>query len=495
MFQPKHLKMKKFTDMIRVKDVLNMMEINLHLNNPSTTNDGKFQGWGTSLCWWANRLGYSPSLTERSAKLFFSKEGLNLNIMRYNIGGGDNPEHKHITRTDSMVPGWLEYDETTKEYCYNYEADINQLNVLKACYEVNETPYVEVFSNSPPYLMTKSGCSSGGENPNENNLRDDCYEAFAEYLAHVTQYINNTLKIKVSSISPMNEPNTDFWRYLSEKQEGCHFDSGFSQNKIILETAKAIKNKGLDDVEIVGSDETSTDKAIIAYESYTDEVKAVLDRISTHTYCTERMKELGEIMKKEGRNLWMSETDWGDVCGEDAGEMGAGLWIAKKIIADINALSPSAWVLWQVIDNHKSKDGYCGNKDFGIPDKEKGFWGIAFADHDTEEILLTQKYYCMGQFSRYINVGDTIHHIDENALCAVNEKAIKLILVNDKSAEAPVKIDLTDTQRCIHKVTAIRTSGSVTDGECWSELPTETIKNSNFETTLKGNSVTTFIFE
>ena len=494
MFQPKHLKMEKFTDMIRVKDVLNMMEINVHLNNPSTTNGGKFQGWGTSLCWWANRLGYSSTLTQKSAKLFFSKEGLNLNIMRYNIGGGDDPEHKHITRTDSIVPGWLRYNKATDEYTYNYSADINQLNVLKACYEANENSYVEVFSNSPPYFMTKSGCSSGGKNPNENNLRDDCYEAFAEYLAHVTQYINNNLKIKVNSISPMNEPNTDFWHYLSEKQEGCHFDSGESQNKIILETAKAIKNKGLCNIEIVGSDETSTDKAILTYNEYSDDVKNVLNRISTHSYGSERIKELGELMKKEDRNLWMSETDGGNVSGENAGEMGAGLWLSKKIISDINALSPSAWVLWLVIDFHKSKEGYCGNKDFGIPDKEKGFWGLAFVDHDTEEILLTQKYYCMGQFSRYINVDDTIQHINEDVLCATNEKEVKLVVVNDKTAPTPLKIDLNDTNRCISSVKAIRTSGNLQNGESWYELPEEIINDNIYEITLKGNSITTFIF-
>ncbi len=472
-----------------------MKEIKIHLNNPSVTNGGKFQGWGTSLCWWANRLGYSPALTEKSAKLFFSKEGLNLNIMRYNIGGGDDPTHKHITRTDSIVPGWLEYNKSINEYLYNYTADTNQLNVLKACYEANENSYVEVFSNSPPYFMTKSGCSSGGENPNENNLCDDCYEAFAEYLAHVTEYINNILKIKVSSISPMNEPNTDYWHHLSEKQEGCHFDSGESQNKILLETAKQIQQRNLKHIEIVGSDETSTDKALESYKKYSEEVKNILDRISTHTYGTECIKELGELMKKEGRNLWMSETDWGDASGENAGEMGAGLWLAKKIISDINALSPSAWVLWQVIDYHKSKDGYCGNKDFGIPDKTKGFWGLAFADHDTEKILLTQKYYCMGQFSRYINVGDTIHHIDKNILCAVNNKAIKLVLVNTKSSNESIHIDFKNTDRIIKSVNIIRTSGSMADGEHWAELPSESISNNEYEATLIKHSVTTMIFK
>ena len=57
-----------------------------------TNNDGlgEFQGWGTSLCWWANRIGYSDKLTEQAANLFFSEDGLNMNIGRYNVGGGDD---------------------------------------------------------------------------------------------------------------------------------------------------------------------------------------------------------------------------------------------------------------------------------------------------------------------------------------------------------------------------------------------------------------------
>lgn len=413
---------------------MNSRIITLSKSKFSTTNNGYFQGWGTSLCWWANRLGYSPALTERSAELFFGDSGLRMNIMRYNIGGGDDPNHRHITRTDSMVPGWLEYNKSDNSYSYKYNADINQLNVLKACYRKSgDNAYVEVFSNSPPYFMCKSGCSSGGEDPNENNLKNECYTEFAEYLAHVAEYINNTLEITVSSISPMNEPNTDYWKYLSPKQEGCHFDCGDSQNRIILETAKAIKNKGLKHIEIIGSDETSTDKAILAYEGYTDKVKKTIDRVSTHTYGTERIAELGDLMKKECKNLWMSETDWGDVAGEDAGEMGAGLWLAKKVVSDINNLSPSAWVLWQTIDYHKSEAGYMGNKDFGIPDTSKGYWGLAFADHDTEEIILTKKYFCLAQFTRYINPGDTIIHSEDDILSAINHKTaeIKNVLINE----------------------------------------------------------------
>ena len=473
-------------------------EIIISTKNASTTNNGIFQGWGSSLCWWANRIGYSPVLTKKSAELFYSDKGLNLNIMRYNIGGGDDPTHKHITRTDSMIPGWLYYNSESNSYHYDYEADKNQINVMTECVKASgEDAFIEVFSNSPPYFMTKSGCSSGGKNPNKNNLKDDCYEEFAEYLAHVSEYINNNLNIRISSISPMNEPNTKYWHCYSEKQEGCHFDVGESQNKILLETYKAIRKHGLDHIELIGSDETSTDKQITAYNKYSDDVKSVIDRISTHTYGTRKIKQLGALMKKENRNLWMSETDWSNEAGKNAGDMSGGLWLAKKIIEDINGLSPSAWVLWQVIDCHVSKDGYMGNKDSGMPDIKGGFWGLAVADHDKEEIILSNKYYAMGQFSRYIRPGDTIIHCDKNTLAAYNKDSGKIVIVavNDTSKTKHKTFILDGFNSKYKAAEVIRTSGRLEAGEKWADVGTIDVINNKINVDLNSNSITTYIIE
>lgn len=472
--------------------------LKISLKNASTTNNGIFEGWGTSLCWWAHRIGYSDILTEKATDLFFSENGLNLNIMRYNIGGGDDPTHTHIKRTDSAVPGWLKFDKEENKFIYDYNADANQLNVLKSAYEkAGNTAFVEVFSNSPPYFMTKSGCSSGNINPNDNNLKEDCYEAFAEYIAHVTEYINNNLNIKVSSVSPMNEPNTDYWRYFSEKQEGCHYDCGESQNRIILETAKAIKRKNLNHIQIVASDETSTDKQLEECLNYTDEVKAVIDRISTHTYGTDKIAKLGALMKKENRNIWMSETDWSDTAGEKAGEMGAALWLGKKIIFDINNLSPSAWVIWLTIDHHRSKNGYCGNVDSGFPSTENGYWGLAFADHDEKQIHLSKKYYAMGQFSKFIRPGDTIIHCSDNIIAAYdkNNSEIKIVAINDKKKNRNINFDLSEFNITNTVLKAVRTSGNLANGENWAEIDNYTITDSILTSELIGNSITSFIIK
>ncbi|MBQ3946898.1 MAG: alpha-L-arabinofuranosidase, partial [Ruminococcus sp.] len=232
--------------------------------NKYEINNGVFEGWGTSLCWWANRVGYSDSLAQQCADTFFGDNGLRLNIARFNIGGGDDPSHKHITRTDSNMPGYTKYQNGV--VTYDWSADYNQRNVLKrAIKAAGDDMIVEMFSNSPPYYMTKSGCSTGGTDPNKNNLKDDQYDDFAAYLAEVCYHYKNDWGIDIQSVEPVNEPYTNFWGAYSKKQEGCHFDQGSSESTMIVELQKAMKAKGMGDVIISGTDETSIDTQITSY--------------------------------------------------------------------------------------------------------------------------------------------------------------------------------------------------------------------------------------
>lgn len=462
----------------------------------STMNDGIFQGWGTSLCWWANRVGYSDELAQQTADLFFGDDGLRLNIMRYNIGGGDDPTHNHITRTDSAVPGWLVWDEEAQDYVYDYDADKNQLNVLERCVEAaGDNAIVEVFSNSPPYFMTVSGCSSGGFDSNVNNLKDECYEDFAEYLAHVTNYIQNEMDIEVTSVSPMNEPNTNFWGANSPKQEGCHFDEGESQSRIIELTYEALQQYDLPNVMVVASDETSTELQINEYNAYSDKAKEYLGRINTHTYNPTKIGELGQLARDEGFLMWMSEVDGNGIAGTNAGEMGAGLWLGEKIINDINALDPAAWVLWQVIDKHISEEGYNGRQDSGMIDITQGFWGTAVADHDNQDVILTQKYYSFGQFTRYIRPGMTIIQCGGDSLAAYNPETKELVVValNKSDKDRYMNYDLSQMESVGRRVQAIRTSGTIEDGEHWAQLEDFGAYEDGFVAELKANSITTFI--
>ena len=235
---------------------------------------GEFEGWGTSLCWWANRIGYNAKLTDEAANAFFGDNGLEMNIGRYNVGGGDNVGteddgseywHKaHIVRSDSAVPGYAtdvtkidtskktieeyksEFTRVDEEcgYAWNYDwnADKNQMNVLIAAAKASGEDFIaEAFSNSPPYFMTESGCSSGNTNSSVDNLRKDSYNAFAAYMSDVIVHWAEKGVIDFQSTTPMNEPDTNYWGANSNKQEGCHFDPGRSQSEIIVAFAKELR--------------------------------------------------------------------------------------------------------------------------------------------------------------------------------------------------------------------------------------------------------------
>ena len=477
-----------------------MRNITIDINKMSPTNNGVFEGWGTSLCWWANRVGFSEKLTKDSARLFFSKEeGLGLNIMRYNIGGGDDPDHNHIRRTDSEMPGWWKYDEESKGFIFNSNTDKNQLAVLAEGYKASgDDAYVEAFSNSPPYYMTVSGCSSGNRSPVVTNLKKSQVVPFAKYLAEVCDYIQNNLNIKIKSLAAMNEPFTNYWRAYSEKQEGCHISPGKMQSSVLLETAKALKERNLDDITVTASDETNTKLQYKALKKLSDEALEVVGRISTHTY-EKATPKVGELARKLGKNIWMSETDWSSISGENAGEMGPALWLSEKIIEDMNTILPSAWVIWQIVAAYISRvPDSKGRLDMpGIPDLTKGFWGTAFADIDKEEIYLTQKYYAFGQFSRYIRPGMNIVTADKNSLGAYDEKNSRIVLVciNTKAENEEVSVAFHTFERAMRKITPVRTSGSIKDGEHWNELASFTAEGNEFTYTLKGNSVTTFLID
>ena len=475
------------------------------LANVSQVNGGVFEGWGTSLCWWANRIGYSDALSQLAAEAFCDAEnGLGLNILRYNIGGGDDPAHDHITRTDSMMPGfWKDpsYDEATGRYAWEYDwtQDWNQRNVLSRCLAVyGDGMIVEAFSNSPPWFMTNSGCSSGSVRAFQNNLRDDAYDAFAQYLADVAEHFKTEWGLEFQSISPMNEPNTSYWQAYSPKQEGCHFDPGESQSRVLVALAKALDARGLGLIQISGTDETSIDSQALSLTQLSEEALAAISRVDTHAYAGSGRDFLLRQALSRGKNLWMSEVDSGETAGVNAGEMGAGLWLAQEILKDLNEMTPSAWILWQVIDSHICREGYLGRQDTDMVDTSGGYWGVAVADHDRERLALTMKYYVFGQFSRYIRPGSLLIPTGNGAVAAHDPKLRRLTVVamNDRDESATIWIDLSACQDLCpagSQVRAIRTSGSLEQGEHWAEQPAAHTQEGGCSALLPPNSVTTFL--
>ena len=65
---------------------------------PYADGQEPFEGWGISLCWWANMCGsWSEERIDSLVDWLVSPQGLNFRIFRYNIGGGDDPMNRNCT--------------------------------------------------------------------------------------------------------------------------------------------------------------------------------------------------------------------------------------------------------------------------------------------------------------------------------------------------------------------------------------------------------------
>lgn len=447
----------------------------------------------------------------------------------YGVLPADNEflHEAHITRSDSKIPGYCvdvtkidtnshsidwynQFYARVDEECgyawnYDWEADKYQMNILKAIAKAKGSEFIaEAFSNSPPYFMTNSGCSSGATNSSQNNLRDNAYNAFAKYLADVIAHINNEdNRIKFTSATGMNEPYTNYWGANSNKQEGCHFDQGYSQSRVIKALNWNLKDKGVNNCIISGTDETSIDTAISSYNALDNDAKATISRIDTHTYSGSDRAGLRQLAESEGKNLWMSEVDGDFTHGTNAGEMAAPLGLAHRIIEDLMWMKPSAWILWDIIDMHCDTGNSHDGNDFSWLNTSGGYWGLAACNHDDEYIWCLKKYYAFGQFTRYIRPGYTIFPIDWNSLGAYDRKNNKVVIVamnteaSDKSAW--FSFEQFGTMNTTN-ITAIRTSGALDGGENWADVSNSCNiwleKDSKwFTADLKANSITTFIVD
>ena len=116
-----------------------------------------FEGWGTSLCWWANRVG-GWSATARNAVVDAHRRS----------GGRARLQHLPLQHRRRREPGARAHGPVARDArlqdasgTWNWDADANQRNVLQRIVERDPNAILEAFSNSPPYWMTKSGCASG----------------------------------------------------------------------------------------------------------------------------------------------------------------------------------------------------------------------------------------------------------------------------------------------------------------------------------------------
>lgn len=429
-----------------------------------------FEGWGTSLVWWANVLGQwsdQTKLNEVMDLIFDSEKGLGLNIVRYNIGGGEDPNiEKNTLRPGGDVPGFQ-----PQKGEWDWDADAGQRNVLLGALE-RRANIAEAFSNSPPYWMTVSGSVTGAVDGG-NNLKDEYYDDFADYLTEVVKQYKERWGVTFRTLNPLNEPASDWWK-KGNIQEGSHFSMD-KQMEIIKKVAESLESKGLTDTMISGPDENSIDETVEMLEGYDEATLNHLSQINTHSYNGSKLVELREYAKQTGKKLWMSEFGAGGSEAHNHQDMSSVMELAERIIFDLRMLQPAAWVYWQAVEDEGANNN----------------WGFIHSDFSKEaNYELTKQYYAMANFSRFILPKSRIIPTDDGrTVAAYNEARQQLTLVvrNEQMAKE-LTYDLTSFELNSSTAAVYRTSASANLEQ--SEL--QIFKN-GFELNVEEQSVTTIV--
>jgi O-glycosyl hydrolase len=136
--------------------------------DPNNVKVANFEGWGTALSWGANVVGgwSSANRTAIADALFSPTSGLGLNVVRYQIGGGQNPNWQSVgcgaQRAGSPLPTF-----EPSQGVWDWTADANQRWFAQRAQADGANKFLG-FGSSPPWWMTVSGCSNGGATGGNN---------------------------------------------------------------------------------------------------------------------------------------------------------------------------------------------------------------------------------------------------------------------------------------------------------------------------------------
>ena len=415
-----------------------------------------FQGWGVSLCWWAHVVGGYSNRDEYADLVF---KDLPLNLVRYNIGGGEN------TNTD---PGFMEYRCQIPGFepargVWDWDADRNQRWMLQAALARGVTR-VEAFANSPPYWMTISGSVTGAKE-GTNNLRADCERDFVVYLADVIKNLSQRDGIHFDSITPLNEPSSYWWAY-GNHQEGCHVDQD-QQIRLINLLSAELNRRGLH-LLIDAPEDNDEQSSVDNLENYPPETLKNIGQISTHSYKANDPTNLQSLAASLHQPLRQSEYGDGDETG---------MKLARRIRNDLVQLRPLSWSYWQGAD-------YDG-------------WGLLhnrLRENGRQQYNLTEKYFIFKQFTHFLPVGcDLLDCGDTNSVAGYDPAShtLSIVSVNDSSSDLTVTYDLSAFAMSSPQAESYRTS----DFDSFQKLAPLNVRNQSLTSTLPSRSVTTFVIQ
>ncbi len=410
------------------------------------------EGWGSSLCWWAHMVGQweDEEKIDEVVDLITSPDKLNMNVFRYNIGGGDDPSHYstegnpgHMAEGKG-VRAEMEGFKPTEDSEYDWTADAGQRKILLKIKERRPDAIFEAFSNSAPYWMTYSGCSAGNDPASEDNLKPEYYGQFSDYLIEVCRHYRDEYGLEFRTLEPFNEPLTDYWGYLGG-QEGCHFDVS-SQVDMIRVLYDSIQSSDLN-IAIAAADESNLWQTINGLETFIEEGDIIekLGQFNTHTYGGDNAQRqtVHNLVKQTGLPFWQSETGPIGIGGDS--DLQNNLNLTQRMFDDLYQMKPDAWLDWQLFEEHNNT------------------WCQIRGSFEDESFQVIKNFYVRMQVTRFVKQGYTIIESGHpNVLSAMSPDRSELVVVflNASQKDKSFDLDLSSFYETGESASLYRTSNS-----------------------------------
>ena len=350
--------------------------VKLTINSAETYQT--LQDFGASDCWTTEFVGdyFSAEEKAKGARWLFSQqmdaqgnpEGIGLSCWRVNLGAGSASQGG-----DSNIN-----DETRRAECYlkadgTYDWNLcdGQQWFMKQAADYGVDHFI-LFSNSAPIYYTKNGKANANNQNISCNLKSDCFDKFAEFLATCAKHFTDQ-GYKITYIDPVNEPRFD-WK---DGQEGSPWENS-DIARLARELDNSITKRSLD-VKILIPSASSWDltysgsgratKQIEAFfkeglTTYVGNLQSMERAISGHSYWTFRTNDdLRGIREKvasetEKYGICAMQTEWSMLDAapttdagfpasyEAATKMDIALYMAKVIHSDLVFGNMTSWHYW-----------------------------------------------------------------------------------------------------------------------------------------------------
>lgn len=464
--------------------------------------------FGASDAWSMQTIGLWPDSAEQAkvADWLFSLDtdaagqprGIGLSLWRFNLGAGsaEQGRESQINRS-TRTECFLSSDGT-----YDWSRQAGQRRFLQMA-KRRGVPHFLAFLNSPPVSFTRNGLATNTGRDGTLNLRDDCYERFADFMAKALRGLEEHDGIHFDYICPVNEPD-GHWNWQGPKQEGSP-----ATNREIARLARAtgdalrrqqlttqlLVNESSDLRCLLGIYKTdwqrgNTIRTLFSKDStatYLGDVPQVPRTILGHSYWTNTpvpymksiRQQLRDTCRHYGISFWQSELcimsndeEIGGGGGYDF-TMKTALYVARVIHHDLCYADAESWSWWRA----------CGG------DYKDGLIRVYEREQQARDSRLL---WALGNYSRFIRPGAVRYDVEGPEdpyglmVSAYRNTDGRWVVVALNYADKKTDFDLYISDGQPHRWLAYRTS----------DVEGETLKPSGIiegNTSLPPKSITTFV--